>query len=71
MQCALHSVEKREIISHQKEISSNQLFRNLFVVIRYFHEIFSKMSEGESHHGNQLSHFFGKNFVKTTHLLNK
>ena len=25
-----HSVEKREILSHQKNISSNQLFSNLF-----------------------------------------
>ena len=35
------SVEKRKILSHQKNISSNQLFSNLFIN-RYFPEIFAK-----------------------------
>ena len=36
----LHSVEKRKIYTHWRNISSNQLFSNFFW--RYFHGIFAK-----------------------------
>ena len=38
---AQQGVEKWEIISHQLNLSSNQLFSNLFSKT-YFHEIFAK-----------------------------
>ena len=39
-----HSVEKREVLSHQRYISANQLFRSLvtYLVNHYFDEIFAK-----------------------------
>ena len=43
----LHSVEKREILCHQKNISSNQLFSNLFSKIVTFTEFLPKMRERE------------------------
>ena len=42
-----HSVEKREILSHQKCTSSNQLFSNLFSKTVSFTKFLSKMRERE------------------------
>ena len=39
----VHSVEKREILSHQKDISSNQLFSNLFSRIVTFTKFLSNV----------------------------
>ena len=43
----IHSVEKREILSHQKEISSSQLFSNLFSKTVTFTKFLPKMRERE------------------------
>ena len=40
-----HSVEKREILSHLKDISSNQLFSNLFSKTVTFTKSFTKMRQ--------------------------
>ena len=42
-----HSVEKQEILSHQKNISSNQLFRNLFSKTVTFTKFLPKIRERE------------------------
>ena len=41
------SVEKREIYSHRKTISSNQLFSNFFSKTNAFTQFLSKMCERE------------------------
>ena len=46
MQCN-HTVEKRIILSHQKNISSNQLFSNLFSKTVTFTNFLPKLSERE------------------------
>ena len=43
----VHSVEKREILSHRKNISSNQLFSKLFSKIVTFTKFLPKMRERE------------------------
>ena len=45
--CAVHSVEKREILSHWKEISSNQLFSNFFSKTIAFTNFLRKKCERE------------------------
>ena len=42
-----HTVEKREILFHRKNISSNQLFSNLFTKTVTFTEFLLKMRERE------------------------
>ena len=42
-----HSVEKREILSHQKNISSNQLFSNLFSKTVTFTKFLLKIRESK------------------------
>ena len=42
---ALHSVEKREILSHLENISSNQLFSNLFSKTVTFTKFLPKMCD--------------------------
>ena len=67
----LHTVEKREILSHQK------IFRQInslvtYLVIRYFHEFFSRLINLHNVEINgNLSRIFGKISVKVTDLLNK
>ena len=43
----VHSVEKQEILSHQKNISSNQLFSNLFSKTVTLTKFLIKMRERE------------------------
>ena len=64
----LHIVEKEEILSHQKNISSNQLFSNLFSKTVTFMKFLPKMREREFdsrnfhtvHCGHVPHHFFAK-----------
>ena len=61
-------------ISHQRNISSNQNFTNLFSKTMTFTKCLSKMGEREfplfpQCAGNLFSLFFGKYFVKVTFLL--
>ena len=44
----VHSVEKREILSHWKKISSNQLFSNFFLKNVIFMKFLTKMCETTS-----------------------
>ena len=78
----LHSVERQEILSHWKKISSNQLFSYLFSKPLFLRNFCEKMWERISeistlcsahcgNYGNLLSRSFGKNFVKVTVLLKK
>ena len=76
--------EKRKILSHWKVFSSNQLllFSNFYSIKPLLSRNFCEKSERENfcnfhivlyphcrNYRNLLSHFFGKNFVKATHLL--
>ena len=45
--CVWHSVEKQEILSHLKNISSDQLFSNLFSKTVIFTKFLPKMRERE------------------------
>ena len=45
--CAVHSVEKQEILSHWKNISWNQLFSKFFSKTVVFTKFLSKMSKSK------------------------
>ena len=61
----MHSVEKREIISHQKNISSNQLFRNLFSKTVTFTKFLPEIGERELPiHTVDFSKFLYHEFLK-------
>ena len=69
-----HSVEKREILSHQKNISSYQLYSNQSSKSVTFTKFLPKMCDREFlkfPHSVSLRHIFDKNYVKVTFLLKK